>query len=43
MLRNRCRGVPGQLTDIEARGVIAKGKIGHLGCITKGEPYVRAD
>ena len=32
--------MPRQLTDSEARGVIAKGKIGHLGCITNGEPYV---
>src|SRR6185503_9683902 len=28
------------LNDDEARAVISAGKIGHLGCIVKGEPYV---
>src|SRR5690242_11665010 len=28
------------LTESEAREVIANGKIGHLGCITNGTPYV---
>ena len=28
------------LSEVEARRVISAGKIGHLGCIVKGEPYV---
>jgi nitroimidazol reductase NimA-like FMN-containing flavoprotein (pyridoxamine 5'-phosphate oxidase superfamily) len=28
------------LTEIEARELIGAGKVGHLGCIVKGEPYV---
>src|SRR5712692_3425588 len=28
------------LSEAEARTVISAGKIGHLGCIVKGEPYV---
>lgn len=28
------------LPEIEARAVIAGGKVGHLGCIVKDEPYV---
>jgi nitroimidazol reductase NimA-like FMN-containing flavoprotein (pyridoxamine 5'-phosphate oxidase superfamily) len=28
------------LSDIEARDVIKSGKVGHLGCVVNGEPYV---
>jgi nitroimidazol reductase NimA-like FMN-containing flavoprotein (pyridoxamine 5'-phosphate oxidase superfamily) len=28
------------LTETEARELIGAGKIGHLGCVVKGEPYV---